>query len=103
MFYDALHSFSGIYVLLFFSKQNSIQRCHHYSLPPLTHLRDVIDRPHGREGEHAEPPAGDETHHHAATQQQDVAEQRTQHVSAGRNLEDINEYDRLARLEAACK
>lgn len=51
------------------------------------HLGDVVDRPHGCKGEHAEAPAGHEAHHHAAAQQQDAAEQRSQHVRTGRNLE----------------
>ena len=85
--YD-LHHFSDTYVPGT-HLGSSEQLCPTLS-PPFpslsAHLRDMVDRPHGSKGEHAEAPAGDEAHHHAATQEKDVAEQRAQHVGAGGNL-----------------
>lgn len=46
----------------------------------------MINWPDSREGEHAEAPAGDEAHDHAADEQEAVAEQSAQHVGARRNL-----------------
>ena len=71
--------------------------------PPLprTHLSDVINRSDGGKREHAEAPAGEEAHNHAAHQQQNIAEQRPQHVGAGRNLDRKRVKSVSARLDAA--
>lgn len=49
---------------------------------PASHLCDVVDGSHGGEGQHAQPPAGEEAHHDSPTEQNSVAEEVPEHVRA---------------------